>query len=909
MSRSRSLAGGKDVNARIVEILGLDADAFLRTVVLPQGHFARLLVDDDQKVRTGVLRQIWRTDELEAAGALAADAVTELLPLRGRVHQAMDSEPTDAATHLAGLRAAAMSAEAEAVIARQRHHAVMAAVADRDRAVGVAETSGKIASRLGVWDADAARNAADEVAAAARAADATSTALAAEELAGRARLDAVPADTDGLDLVALLAADAALAAIPALVEAEAAASTAVIEAEAEASAAETAEVTAAAAHAEAEARFEKAAVERHALVEAADELAAAVSVAGRALDDARRARLAADEADQRRNAADIAAAGATTEADAAALAVLEAQRVDDEAAAALDVGRRSAAAVVAAHGLHTGDLCPVCDRDLPESWSPPRSDDLDRLEAARSATAAALQAAREAATRADAHCRSADRLAAESRTAAQAAEEAAVATFSTLVGMLGSEPSLQDDDERVLAAVLAELSARTAALAAHDDAAATIQRALTAASAALGTAAAELASAARRVTEAAERRAGAARALADRLATVPDDLRPATGDEVAAAIEASRTLLAERRAVLEARAAEREALRSTVDGLVASKAAAERARHASVDEPVEELWAAVSEHISFVRLACDRLDIEPPDLPVRRPAVADLVVAVEHTAKATVEVLAVNDAALADARASVERAVEVLASAAGDLGSAPDAPDLVDRAREADERSALEHRRALEDAERFAARAEAINALVAAGARLESTFLAINDLAVALKDGAFPKWLTLRRSKRLLIHASRLLEEMTAGRYGFADLDDDASPWAIFDHEAGQPRSPASLSGGEKFVASLALSLGMVEMVGRAGGTLESLFLDEGFGALDRTNLDAAVEALASVAASGRMVAVISHVRSVAEQVEHVLSVTREPTGTKVVWLDDAGRTELAEGELGAAAALAGLLD
>jgi ABC-type Mn2+/Zn2+ transport system ATPase subunit len=78
--------------------------------------------------------------------------------------------------------------------------------------------------------------------------------------------------------------------------------------------------------------------------------------------------------------------------------------------------------------------------------------------------------------------------------------------------------------------------------------------------------------------------------------------------------------------------------------------------------------------------------------------------------------------------------------------------------------------------------------------------------------------------------------------------------------------------------------------MGRQGDRFESLFLDEGFEALDRTNLDAAVEALGSVAATGRLVAVITHLRAVAEQIGHVLSVTREPTGTHTVWLSESAR-------------------
>jgi exonuclease SbcC len=96
----------------------------------------------------------------------------------------------------------------------------------------------------------------------------------------------------------------------------------------------------------------------------------------------------------------------------------------------------------------------------------------------------------------------------------------------------------------------------------------------------------------------------------------------------------------------------------------------------------------------------------------------------------------------------------------------------------------------------------------------------------------------------------------------------------------------------------------MVEMMGRQGGRIESLFLDEGFGALDRTNLDAAVEALASVAAKGRMVGVVTHLRAVAEQIDNVLSVTREPAGSEAVWLADNDRADLAASSIETASGL-----
>ena len=190
--------------------------------------------------------------------------------------------------------------------------------------------------------------------------------------------------------------------------------------------------------------------------------------------------------------------------------------------------------------------------------------------------------------------------------------------------------------------------------------------------------------------------------------------------------------------------------------------------------------------------------------------------------------------------------------------------------------------------------------------------LALGDLDAALKPGAFLKWLTLRRSRDLLVYASRMLEEMTGRRYSFADPGSrEDQQWLVVDNDSGQARSPASLSGGEQFIGSLALALGMVEMMARSGGRLESLFLDEGFGSLDRSNLDSAIEALSMVAGTGRMVGVISHVGAVAEQIDDVLAVTRDATGSQVTWLSRARRRELARADAGmeGGSAFAGLLE
>jgi exonuclease SbcC len=242
---------------------------------------------------------------------------------------------------------------------------------------------------------------------------------------------------------------------------------------------------------------------------------------------------------------------------------------------------------------------------------------------------------------------------------------------------------------------------------------------------------------------------------------------------------------------------------------------------------------------------------------------------------------------------------------------APDPDQVVECAADQATEAEVEARAAERTAEDFALLVDPLTRLRHTGDELNLAYKVLRDLSAAMKPGAFPKWLTLRRSRALLVHASRLLEQISGGRYAFAELDDEDAEWRVVDKDSGLARTPASLSGGEQFIASLALALGMVEMMARSGGRLESLWLDEGFGSLDRTNLDAAIEALASVAARGRMVAVISHVHAVADQVSHVLAVTREVTGSRASWLNPKQRAQLATSDLAgdAAGAVAGLLD
>lgn len=146
--------------------------------------------------------------------------------------------------------------------------------------------------------------------------------------------------------------------------------------------------------------------------------------------------------------------------------------------------------------------------------------------------------------------------------------------------------------------------------------------------------------------------------------------------------------------------------------------------------------------------------------------------------------------------------------------------------------------------------------------------------------------------EEIVTAANLRLEHMSAGRYRLQHTDALAARGAssglgleIMDAFTGQCRPPQSLSGGETFLTSLALALGLAEVVtARAGGLrLDTLFIDEGFGSLDDDTLDLAMRTLDELRQGGRTVGVISHVASMRDQLPAQLHVTATPRGPSVI--------------------------
>ena len=147
--------------------------------------------------------------------------------------------------------------------------------------------------------------------------------------------------------------------------------------------------------------------------------------------------------------------------------------------------------------------------------------------------------------------------------------------------------------------------------------------------------------------------------------------------------------------------------------------------------------------------------------------------------------------------------------------------------------------------------------------------------------------------ERILRRANVRLMTMSQGQYELKRREEAENKKEkagldlnVVDHYNGSERSVRTLSGGESFQAALSLALGLSdEIQSMAGGIqIDTMFVDEGFGSLDSESLEQAVQALAGLAESKRLVGIISHVTELKEQIEQKLVVTKGKSGSKVEW-------------------------
>jgi len=484
-----------------------------------------------------------------------------------------------------------------------------------------------------------------------------------------------------------------------------------------------------------------------------------------------------------------------------------------------------------ASALTPGEPCAVCgstEHPAPaEHADPVSADDITDAEARRDAAAEAERTASLALA-----ALTASHAAAVERSAGSSTEHAAEALAAARAAHASAVAAAERADS--LSAQLAELQIAVAGL----------QERRTTASESLSSARTALSLIEQRIADA-DRAIAAARGehdtVAERLAETQHRISAALG--AASAIEQRGELADRARIALD-----------DLDGAIADSIFddASEAEQALLD--ASEI-ARLDERITAHRVARDKerallLDLEMRVLP-----------------EETIELMPAEEAA-ADARAHWQRAVHADSRARGVQRSLT---AIVDSA-------ASEHTASAADAAEFEVLRSLADTVAGRSGNTRKMNLETFVLAAELEE--------------IVAAANLRLRDMSAGRYELQHSDALAARGAasglgivVFDAFTGQTRPAKSLSGGETFLSSLALALGLAEVVtARAGGIrLDTLFIDEGFGSLDSDTLETAMRTLDELRQGGRTVGVISHVEAMQEQIPAQLTVRALPDGPSVI--------------------------
>lgn len=875
--------GERAVQERIRQVVGLDYEAFLRAVVLPQGRFAMLLQATDAQ-RTSILKGILRLDRLEQVREEARGAIERLQPVLEalRVRRAAllvdpSAAATDAQARLAAAGVAGRRLTTALEVIGEARALARAAAERRDvlealgRRARDAEDSGA-AARLRELE-DRAEKIEAEVA---RLTEQIASRLGEEEELAQ---QAAEADHNGLGLAALARARADVETLR--MEGPLLARDAAEQERVEATLIQDAK------------KLEEAAQGLRALERSEDELrrardareaearakAEVVERGRRLLAETRKA--AGEEA---RAAAKLAKANealVSREAEVATAdaAAKKATAKRTEAAAALDAAQQRSAARHAAMGARAGDPCPVCERPLPSGFQAPRAPALDaahkKLDEAAKAQQTALALLAKTESRVEAAREAGKEAAEEQRGRRAQAERARAALVAALPG--------DGDDDARLAQAQAQADATTAALGEAREAAGQAHDATTRANASVDGDKKRLKERRDAAKKAKDSLATRRARLADALARLPEAFRPKLQERIEDS-EAALLLgrIDARRARLEQvqkELAGARAARSTMEGRLAALG---KQRRVEVEGPAHEIELGLGAAAERLSQLADALEREAPPSRPERASPAEAAAWAEELAAYARGSLARCDEAVSSARREVARAGEAARRALAEAGVESEAAlgaALVDA--QAAGRAAEQD---LARAEREAPIAADLDGRVVQAAALVTSLSEVRGL---LSDGRLLQYVVSKKQRTLLGVASELLSSVTRGRFGFSEDFD------VVDRLTGQARGPRTLSGGETFLASLSLALGLVELAGRSGGRLEALFLDEGFGALDAGSLSDALNALTRVADRGRLVAVISHVRSVAESIDRVLLVKLGPEGSHAEWVTAPERDEM----------------
>ena len=156
---------------------------------------------------------------------------------------------------------------------------------------------------------------------------------------------------------------------------------------------------------------------------------------------------------------------------------------------------------------------------------------------------------------------------------------------------------------------------------------------------------------------------------------------------------------------------------------------------------------------------------------------------------------------------------------------------------------------------------------------------------------AFEQYVQASYFSRILMEANKRLRIMSNSRYELVRREEATDMRSqtglemdVLDHYTGRIRSVKSLSGGESFKASLSLALGLSDVIqSYAGGVeIDTLFVDEGFGALDTESLEQAIQTLIGLSEGDRLVGIISHVSELKERIDRQLVIKKSNSGSAI---------------------------
>ncbi len=190
----------------------------------------------------------------------------------------------------------------------------------------------------------------------------------------------------------------------------------------------------------------------------------------------------------------------------------------------------------------------------------------------------------------------------------------------------------------------------------------------------------------------------------------------------------------------------------------------------------------------------------------------------------------------------------------------------------------------LDDRKKLQSEIEELNEKYKVQEKIYSNWAAFNDL-IGQKNGGKYRVFAQKITLNMMISLANVQLEKMSGRYILTSAPDDDKKLKLFvidKEQAGEIRPTENLSGGERFIVSLALALGLSQISG-SKSKIDSLFLDEGFGSLDEASLSTALEALAEIKSKGRMIGIISHIQALKERIPVQINVIAKSEGVSII--------------------------